>query len=406
MPTPTHSVQSLKWRDPPAGEISLPGDVLRLTLSVGSGLSFAGGRLWGLGDRGPNLKSGLATGRYGLTHLARLADVSGAKIMPDLAIGPTITELILGPDRVTAGAVLRLKTPTGRAVPGLPLPGGDSADMEPAFDLEGRRLAPDPDGMDTEGLAALPDGTFWVAEEYGPSLVQVDADGVCRRRLVPAGTTLPGAEIPTFDTLPALGARRKLNRGFEALAVSPDGSRLFVTFQSALEIGRRTARHARLWVVNPATGQVIAQHLYPFDTPASFHRDRAGGEDLVPGDLKLCDLAALDDRTLIVQERISKTTRLYRVTLGEPLPPAHLDIATRPALEEMGSGELSRRGLQRLAKTIILDTDEDESIARDIEGVALVAPDTLILATDNDYGIEGAETRVYRVTFERSLETS
>jgi hypothetical protein len=35
-----------------------------------------------------------------------------------------------------------------------------------------------------------------------------------------------------------------------------------------------------------------------------------------------------------------------------------------------------------------------------------VAPDTLILATDNDFGIEGAETRFYRVTFDRPLEGS
>ena len=53
-------VQALAWTDPPLGEMALPGETLRLTLGVGSGLSRRPGdppgRLWGLGDRGPNFK--------------------------------------------------------------------------------------------------------------------------------------------------------------------------------------------------------------------------------------------------------------------------------------------------------------------------------------------------------------
>ena len=52
-----------------------------------------------------------------------------------------------------------------RAVNGVPLDG------------EGHRLAPDPGGVDPEALVRLADGTFWVGEEYGPSLLRVAADG-------------------------------------------------------------------------------------------------------------------------------------------------------------------------------------------------------------------------------------
>ena len=32
-------------------------------------------------------------------------------------------------------------------------------------------------GLDSEGLAALNDGTFWVSDEYGPHIVHYDANG-------------------------------------------------------------------------------------------------------------------------------------------------------------------------------------------------------------------------------------
>ena len=398
---PACRVEPLRWRDPKVADIPMPKGRLRLTRSVGSGLAWDGARLWGLGDRGPNLKVDLAFGNYGLEALKRLEDMEGAKIMPAPELGPEITALDLTPGRVVPGPALRIVTPAGRPLPGLPLPGGDSIGMEPAFDLEGARLGADPDGADTEGLAAAPDGGFWVAEEYGPSLLRVDADGVARARFVPVGTVLAGAEIPQHATLPALAARRRLNRGFEGVTMSADGARLIVAFQSALQIGEDIPRHARLWVIDPATGEVTAQYLYPFDPPRSFLRDR--GDNPGDGGLKICDLAVLPDGGLLILERISKSARIYLVDLETPLPAAHLDPATRPSLEEMSPATLVAAGLSPVTKTLILDSDVHDVIAADLARIAVIAADVLILATDNDFGIEGAETRFFRVTFDRPL---
>jgi len=43
----------------------------------------------------------------------------------------------------------------------------------------------DPYGYDSEGLVALPDGTFWVSDEYGPYLTHFDANGYELGRLTP-----------------------------------------------------------------------------------------------------------------------------------------------------------------------------------------------------------------------------
>lgn len=402
-------IKRLAWRDPPVARLKLPGGTLRLTLGIGSALARRPGdpegRLWGLGDRGANLKADVAIDDYGLTALEPLRALKGLKLLPRPDIGPTLAELQVGQHRVRLVRVLPLKDPAGRPVSGRAPQAAADAEMEPTFDLEGHPLPPDPGGADTEGLAALSDGSFWVGEEYGPSLIKVAADGQVVERWVPAGSAMtePAVGYPVRPVLPAIAARRRINRGFEAVAVSLDETRLHIAFQSALDRpdDDRVSPFARIWTLDARTGAVLAQHLYPFDPPDSFRRDAAAGK-LAARDLKICELATLPDGRLLVLERISRTAKIYRVDLSEPpVPVAHLDIATRPSLEELDPQALA--GIPALAKTAIFTTDAAPKVAPDLEGMALVSDCELILATDNDFGVEGAETAFYRLRFRRPL---
>jgi hypothetical protein len=402
-------IKRLAWRDPPVAKLKLPGGTLRLTLGIGSALARRRGdppgRLWGLGDRGANLKADVAIDDYGLTHLEPLRDLKGLKLLPRPDVGPTLAELEVGKTRVRLIRALPLKDPGGRAVSGRAPQAASNAEMEPTFDLEGQPLAPDPGGADTEGLAALSDGSFWVAEEYGPSLIRVAADGQVIERWVPQGSAMTSEAVgyPVRPVLPALAARRRINRGFEAVAVSADETRLHIAFQSALDRPDDdvVAAFARIWTLDARTGAVLAQHLYPFDPPDSFRRDAEAGKVAVR-DLKICELAALPDGRLLVLERISKTAKVYRVDLAQPsVPAAHLDIATRPTLEELDAEVLA--AIPALTKTAIFTTDAAPKVAPDLEGMALISDRELILATDNDFGVEGAETSFYRLTFRKPL---
>ena len=42
-------------------------------------------------------------------------------------------------------------------------------------------------------------------------------------------------------------------------------------------------------------------------------------------------------------------------------------------------------------------------IAQDLEGVTLLSDRELLIVTDNDFGVEGAETRFYRLRFDGPL---
>jgi hypothetical protein len=320
-----------------------------------------------------------------------------------------LCELSVRGRRVRLLRAVPLRDRHGRALSGLPTP-GDEGEREPAYDREGRPLGRDPAGADTEAVVALADGTFWIADEYGPSLLRVDRDGRVLHRLVPQGvaTAYRKARYPVREVLPRIALRRRLNRGFEALALSPDGGSLFVLFQSALAHPDRAASEratfARIWELDADTGRFRAQYLYPFDDPRSFVRDRRAGEARA-ADLKLCDAIAVGARELLVLERISRSAKIYRVRLPATMatPPRHLQLRTRPTLEQMSHDELAAAGIEWPRKELVFSTDQAREVDRDLEGMALLSSRSLLLVNDNDFGVDGAPTRFWRVRFPRSL---
>ncbi|WP_375402454.1 esterase-like activity of phytase family protein [uncultured Sphingomonas sp.] len=396
-------VTELRFEDEVLARLELPGGVLTVTRGVGSGLAAgADGRIWAVGDRGPNLKVKLAVERYGLEELAKHRTRDGAKVMPCLGVGPALSELRVDDDRVEIVRSVPLRDRDGQAVSGLPVPGGPNNRSEPAIGLDGRVIAPDPSGVDSEGVAPLRDGGFWVGDEYGPSLLRVGADGAVAVRWVPAGCEelFAGARYPVVGALPAIAARRRLNRGFEAIALSPDERWLHLAFQSPLshpdDDAHERARHVRLWRLDAATGAVAAEWLYPLDAPKTFRRDADAGE-VERSDVKVSEIVAVGADRLLVLERVSLTTKLYLVDLETDLvlDSSYLDEAVRPTVEELSADGAA--GLPILSKRLVLSSDDLPELGADLEGVAVLSPRSLLLVNDNDFGIEGVATRFWRV---------
>ena len=399
----------LRWEDGALGEVVFPNQaVMRLRSGFGSGLARSAsdppGTVWAVSDRGPNIKVADAIEHWGMEVLRPQRDVPSARLMPRPEIGPAIAQLRIAGDAIEPVRTLSIATADGRPVSGLPLPSAPDLATEPAVGMDGRALPPDPRGFDTEGIAALPDGGFWVGDEFGPSLVRLDAEGRVIVRLVPEGVALE-APYPVERRLPAIASRRHLNRGFEALALS--GERLYLAFQSPLahpdKAAHKAGRHVRLWRLDAASGRVEAQYLYPLDPPESFRRDSAE-----PGfgrsDIKVSELAPLGGEALLVLERGTETTKLYRIDLAgaEPLAPEHLDPASRPTVEEL-SGRDSPFPLPVLAKTLLFTSDDAPELPQDMEGMAVLSDRELLLVNDNDFGVEGAETSFWKLSFEEPL---
>ena len=395
-------IRRLAWTDVALEAVPTPKGEMTLHRSLTSGLcrraGDPAGTFWGVGDRGPNIKPKDAVKRYGLDHLAPLAALEGAKVMPAPQVGPALARFRLVGERVELEAVMPLHAGDGTPLNGLPPPELAGAETEPAFALDGTPLPSSPDGADSEGIAARADGLFWIAEEYGPSLLLVDATGLIHRRLIPEGSAAryAASHVPVIEALPALAAARKLNRGFEALATSPDGAMLYVAFQSPLAHPDRAAHVAgdvvRIWALAAEDGAVQAEYAYPLDPPESFQRDCAAGP-VAKGDVKVSELTALGDGSLLVLERVTLSTHIYQVRLGEPVPREFLNPARRPTLEQLGQ----HGGLPLLTKRRVFSSDACPQLCGDLEGLIVLDDGSLLLSNDSDYGTEGAVTQVWRV---------
>ena len=105
---------------------------MKLRTSFGSGLARRPGdppgEIWGVGDRGPNIKVRTLLDLYGAEQMRPIAERVGAKVMPRLDVGPQIARLRIVGDRIelveSLGlhrrircAGLRPADPRGRACP-------------------------------------------------------------------------------------------------------------------------------------------------------------------------------------------------------------------------------------------------------------------------------------------------
>ncbi len=141
---------------------------------------------------------------------------------------------------VTLKATVAMTDP-GRLLP-FPLAGTD--EMRRARRLSGADLDP-------ESMVAMGDGTYWIGEEFGPSLIHVDRQGVLLEKpvLVPMPAMLrafargsPFLRTPDHPDLRGYSTdatRRDLanlprSGGIEGLARSADGSHLYASIEKGL----------------------------------------------------------------------------------------------------------------------------------------------------------------------------
>ncbi|MFN3482468.1 esterase-like activity of phytase family protein [Rhabdaerophilum calidifontis] len=401
----------------PLGVVTFPnGKAINLSVAMGSAAfrqpGDAQGRIWLLTDRGPAIACEEAKRVIGLEPEQICNGDRGGRINPLPGFVPSIYGVDIGTDNVARiNVFIPLKGRSGKPVSGRPGPISPPGRPEPVYGIDGKPLPLDPSGVDPEGFARLQDGTFWIAEEFGPSLLEVGPDGAIRRRLVPAGAQadFKDADYEIFPVLPAILRQRLPGRGLEGLALAPDERHLFVAMQSPLANpdpdAARASRHVRIWKIERETGRVAGQYLYELDEASAFRADAELARDRNQLQAGITEIVALAENRLLIVERIDRTARLFTVELGDSaLVPPDLDLPeTRPTLEQLGREVLRERGLSPLAKELVLDTDTIPGLPGRIEAVAVTAQDEVIIVNDNDFAIDGVRTQMFRVTLPRPV---
>lgn len=391
------------------GTVEFPGGkTLELRVGIGSALFHMPGdpadEFYALTDRGPNIDCSASAEITGIATDKACGGDDKAKLFPRPDFAPAIVKLKLGQDGSFATTEwIELRDSAGKPISGLSNP-LKAAKTEAAYDVQGKSLPLDPNGLDTEGLVRLKDGTFWIGEEYGPSLVHVAADGKIIERLVPAGleADLAGANYKVTGALPALLLKRQLNRGIEGIAIAPDESALFAIVQNPLANpdadAFKKAAATRIIQLDLASQTVVGEFVYALDSHTTFKNDAKADKQ---SDVRISELSATGPDQLIVLERIAKTTKLYAIDLSAAtniLGTAWDDAATAPSLEQIAAADLAASGITPVTKKLWLDSSEHPELPSKVEGFALIEGGQLVLINDDDFGIEGATTKIVRLT--------
>jgi hypothetical protein len=213
-------------------------------------------RFVSVSDRGPNGQPTAAEGGRTFLSLPFAPIIYELEAQPDgrLAVLSRTQIRVPGTDPVRADALFGGGTSLITGIRNVVTPTVDDRTWRMTADTTVAEYLPtDPYGLDTEGIARDPrDGSYWVSDEYRPSIARVDRFGVMRQRIVPGGSgaldtdptaaTVPlssfygGAQQPALqEKLPAEYQARRLNRGMEGLALSPDGTKLRGMMQNALD---------------------------------------------------------------------------------------------------------------------------------------------------------------------------
>ena len=88
--------------------------------------------------------------------------------------------------------------------------------------------------FDPESLQVAKDGTFWVGEEFGPFLLHLNVEG----ELIEAPIPTPGVKSPSNPTLGGAVPEIPDSKGFEGMAISPNGQELHPMLEGATAADR------------------------------------------------------------------------------------------------------------------------------------------------------------------------
>ncbi|MDJ0730892.1 MAG: esterase-like activity of phytase family protein [Crocosphaera sp.] len=267
-------------------------------------------------------------------------------------------------------------------------------------DLSGNPIPNDPLGADLEGIVVdSRDNSFWMVDEYRPAIYHFDVVGTLLNRFIPMGTAAAGNEpLGTFGTeiIPSVYAQRRVNRGFEAVALNQDTKTLYAFIQSPIDnpdtTGDTTSRNSdilrilELDISNPTNPLVSGQFVYLLNN--DFYDSNVD---------KIGDAVWLEDNRFAVIQRDSSigldaNKLVFEIDLSDAtnLETDVFNLVENKTLEEHTAEELAIAGIIPVNKTFLFNLPDLGYLAGDKpEGLALLPgkKPSFVVINDNDYGL-------------------
>ena len=322
-------------------------------------------RFYGLTDRGPNADGGEDVKIFLLPHFT-----------------PSIGHFeIQANGKIKKLRDIPLRDAHGKPLTGLPNPAGYGTSKETVVDANHQLLQRDKTGIDSEGLAVMRDGTFWVSDEYGPHIVHFDRNGIELERMSPRGVHTTGRRLPAV-----LGHLRP-NRGMEGITTTPSNRVLVGIMQSALYNPSKQA------VVNKSVTRILMFDLATGKTKQYLYQQ--GGDFW-----KNSEIRAIDEHRFLVDEHNGKDVKhVYLIDLNgatdvsDPADSATGLKVNGKAIEENSWEELAAAGIKPVRKTLVSDVKKDVDFqSSKFEGMWVAdGGKTLWIINDDDFGIDSKD---------------
>lgn len=255
-------------------------------------------------------------------------------------------------------------------------------------------IAPNPTStlglsMDPEGFVVNPkNGNFLVSDEYGPSVREFDRNGKLLRTFATPANLLPRSTVsgvPNFASDTGNTAGKRTNRGFEGLAISPDGKYAYAMLQSAmLDEGGGSGSVNRIVKFDIETGNAVGQYAY------QMKRSNQGQG--------ISSLVAINDHEFYVLERNNRGVgvgadfatadkEVYKIDISGATDVSNIDLDVPGAVytKVVKSARIIDLAADKLAELGNKTPEKWEGLAI---GPKLADGSFLMLAgTDNDYSV-------------------
>lgn len=328
---------------------------------------------WLVNDRGPNV----------VLNDHPLADGKNIKLFPFPDYAPKIMRAQLKDGRFEITEIMEIKGPEGKLTSGLPVPGLDGEAPEIAWsDMKATLAGTHEFGIDAEAIAMDSEGYLWIAEEYRTSIWKLDPKTA---KAVQIFTPLTGN--PPGIPINEVFAKRRPNRGFESLAISPDGM-VYAVPQSPLWNPDRSvmeeSRIMRILRVDPVTHET---------TTFLFEMEEAFG-DIRQRDWKIADMVAVNNHQFLIIEHAThgndQSLQINLIDISEASP-LHGEWDGERTYEQFIKAEaLKEAGIKVASKRHLIDLTKTSYPSEQVkpEGLAIINSKTLALINDNDYSVD------------------
>ncbi len=323
-------------------------------------------------------------GYYSLTDRGpNVAGTGNDKLFAVPNFHPQIGRFHISHGTLVRDQIITLKDASGKPKTGLPIgASGCGATGEIPRTIDGTLLAFDPNGIDSEGLRVMDDGSFWVSDEYGPFITHFDRHGVTKEQDSPCGGP---------NQLPAVLVHRQANKGMEGLA-SIDGGKILVgIIQNPLD--------------NPAHADAkVSRLLRIVYVDVKHHTTKQFAYLMDDASYGASEIESVSDTQFLVDERDgnffgdpkspSKQKKIYLIDISKATDISdHANganglIVGGKTLEQMTDADLATNHISTVTKTMVVDLLQWGYTHDKAEGVVLLDNGrTVGVSNDDDFGV-------------------